>query len=43
MTVAQVGHSVFGHPTVSEVVKFACLEAAGKTGCEHEPAPTPIY
>lgn len=35
MTVAQVGHSVFGHPTVSEVVKFACLEAAVKTGCEH--------
>ena len=35
MTVAQVGHSVFGHPTVSEVVKFACLEAAAKTGCAH--------
>lgn len=35
MTVAQVGHSVFGHPTVSEVVKFACLEAAAKTGCGH--------
>jgi len=32
MTVAQVGHSVFGHPTVSEVIKFACLEAASKTG-----------
>ena len=32
MTVAQVGHSVFGHPTVSEVVKFACIEAANKTG-----------
>jgi len=35
MTVAQVGHSVFGHPTVSEVIKFACLEAAAKTGCAH--------
>lgn len=35
MTVAQVGHSVFGHPTVSEVVKFACLEAASKTGTNH--------
>ncbi len=30
MTVQQVGHSVFGHPTLSEVIKFACLEAAGK-------------
>jgi dihydrolipoamide dehydrogenase len=30
MTVAQVGHSVFGHPTLSEVVKFACAEAATK-------------
>ena len=35
MTVAQVGHSVFGHPTVSEVVKFACIEAASKTGTSH--------
>jgi len=35
LTVAQVGHSVFGHPTVSEVVKFACIEAANKTGCSH--------
>jgi len=35
MTVAQVGHSVFGHPTVSEVIKFACLEAANKTGTNH--------
>ena len=35
MTVAQVGHSVFGHPTVSEVVKFACIEAANKTGTSH--------
>jgi dihydrolipoamide dehydrogenase len=34
-TVAQVGHSVFGHPTVSEVIKFACIEAANKTGCDH--------
>ncbi len=35
VTVAQVGHSVFGHPTVSEVIKFACIEAANKTGCAH--------
>ncbi len=35
MTVAQVGHSVFGHPTLSEVIKFACLEAANKTGTSH--------
>jgi len=35
MTVAQVGHSVFGHPTLSEVVKFTCLEAAKKTGTSH--------
>lgn len=35
MTVAQVGHSVFGHPTVSEVIKFACIEAANKTGTSH--------
>lgn len=35
MTVGQVGHSVFGHPTVSEVVKFACLEAANRTGAKH--------
>lgn len=35
MTVAQIGHSVFGHPTLSEVVKFACLEAASKTGTGH--------
>ena len=30
LTVAQVGHSVFAHPTLSEVIKFACIEAAGK-------------
>ncbi|NTU72285.1 MAG: dihydrolipoyl dehydrogenase [Coriobacteriia bacterium] len=35
MNVAQVGHSVFGHPTLSEVIKFACIEAANKTGCSH--------
>jgi dihydrolipoamide dehydrogenase len=35
MTVAQVGHSVFGHPTLSEVIKFACIEAANKTGTSH--------
>ena len=35
MTVAQVGHSVFGHPTLSEVIKFACIEAASKTGTSH--------
>lgn len=35
MTVAQVGHSVFGHPTCSEVIKFACIEAANKTGTAH--------
>jgi len=35
MTVTQVGLSVFGHPTLSEVVKFACLEAANKTGTAH--------
>ena len=43
MNVAQIGHSVFGHPTLSEVIKFACIEAANKTGCMHEPNPTPIY
>ena len=43
MNVAQVGHSVFGHPTLSEVIKFACIEAANKTGCDHEPPATPIY
>lgn len=35
MTVGQVAHSVFGHPTLSEVIKFACLEAANKTGTAH--------
>ncbi len=30
MTVGQVAHSVFGHPTLSEVIKFACIEAASK-------------
>ena len=35
MNVAQVGHSVFAHPTLSEVIKFACIEAANKTGCSH--------
>lgn len=35
MTAAQIGHAVFGHPTVSEVVKFACLEAAAKAGVSH--------
>ena len=35
ITVAQIGHSVFGHPTVSEVIKFACIEAANKTGTNH--------
>ncbi|HET6352307.1 MAG TPA: dihydrolipoyl dehydrogenase [Coriobacteriia bacterium] len=35
MTVGQVGHSVFGHPTLSEVIKFACIEAANKTGTSH--------
>jgi len=35
LTVDQVGHSVFGHPTVSEVIKFACIEAACKTGRAH--------
>ncbi len=35
MTVGQVGHSVFGHPTCSEVIKFACIEAANKTGGAH--------
>jgi dihydrolipoamide dehydrogenase len=39
MNVAQVGHSVFGHPTFSEVIKFACIEAADKTGCSHGPLP----
>ncbi len=43
MDVAQVGHSVFGHPTLSEVIKFACIEAANKTGCMHEPHPSAIY
>lgn len=35
MTVAQVGECVFGHPTMSEVIKFACIEAANKTGTGH--------
>ncbi len=35
MTVAEVGHSVFGHPTLSEVIKFACIEAANKTAAGH--------
>jgi len=35
LTVGQVGHSVFGHPTCSEVIKFACIEAANKTGTGH--------
>ncbi|MBI5230865.1 MAG: dihydrolipoyl dehydrogenase [Coriobacteriales bacterium] len=34
-TVAEVGHTVFAHPTVSEVVKHACAEAARKTGTGH--------
>jgi len=32
MTVAQLGHAVFGHPTVSEVIMLAAREAAEKTG-----------
>jgi dihydrolipoamide dehydrogenase len=32
MTVAKLGHCVFGHPTVSEVIMFAAREAAEKTG-----------
>ena len=35
MTVAQIGHSVFGHPTVSEVIMFAARDAAEKTGTSH--------
>jgi dihydrolipoamide dehydrogenase len=35
MTVAQLGHAVFGHPTVSEVIMFAAREAAEKTGTAH--------
>jgi dihydrolipoamide dehydrogenase len=35
MTVAQLGNTVFGHPTVSEVIMFAAREAADKTGTAH--------
>ena len=35
MTVAELGHCVFGHPTVSEVIMFAAREAAEKTGTAH--------
>ena len=35
MTVAELGHAVFGHPTVSEVIMFAAREAAEKTGTAH--------
>jgi dihydrolipoamide dehydrogenase len=35
MTVAQLGHCVFGHPTVSEVIMLAAREAAEKTGTAH--------
>jgi dihydrolipoamide dehydrogenase len=31
MTVGAMGHAVFGHPTVSEVIMFAAREAAEKT------------
>ncbi len=30
VTVKQLAHTVHGHPTVSEVIKFAALDAAGK-------------
>jgi dihydrolipoamide dehydrogenase len=35
MSAAQIGHAVFGHPTVSEVIMFAAREAAEKTGTAH--------
>jgi dihydrolipoamide dehydrogenase len=35
MTVAELGHAVFGHPTVSEVIMLAAREAADKTGTAH--------
>jgi dihydrolipoamide dehydrogenase len=35
MTVAELGHSVFGHPTVSEVIMLTAREAADKTGTAH--------
>ncbi|MEI7813774.1 MAG: dihydrolipoyl dehydrogenase [Coriobacteriia bacterium] len=35
MTVSQLGHAIFGHPTVSEVIMFAAREAAEKTGTAH--------
>jgi dihydrolipoamide dehydrogenase len=35
MTVAELGETVFGHPTVSEVVMFAARDAASKTGTAH--------
>jgi dihydrolipoamide dehydrogenase len=34
LSVAQIGRSVFGHPTLSEVIRFACIEAAEKTGTD---------
>ncbi|MHB1342192.1 MAG: dihydrolipoyl dehydrogenase [Coriobacteriia bacterium] len=33
ITVRQVAEMVHAHPTVSEVIKMACADAAGKCGC----------
>ena len=33
LTVAHLAHTVHAHPTVSEVIRMACAEAAGKCGC----------
>jgi dihydrolipoamide dehydrogenase len=32
-TVAQLAHTVHAHPTVSEVIRMACADAAAKCGC----------
>jgi dihydrolipoamide dehydrogenase len=33
LTVRQIADTVHAHPTVSEVIRFACADAAGKCGC----------
>ena len=33
LTVRQLAETVHAHPTVSEVIRFACADAAGKCGC----------
>jgi dihydrolipoamide dehydrogenase len=33
LTVRQLAETVHAHPTVSEVIRMACADAAGKCGC----------